>query len=796
MTVTVEKLRLWLLMGAGLLVIVIGGFLGYAHYRAHRFLTGLPARLGVDIKQETNAFTYSQTVQGRTVFTIHAAKAIQRKDGKVTLRDVRIVLYGRKQDRSDRIYGDEFEYDQNEGVVKAMNEVHIDLEAPAANDAKARTADAAGKGQDVHGDPRVIHVKTSGLVFLQKLGVAATEKDIEFETGGMTGHALGAEYNSDTGVLVLEHNVQVNGLQHGQPVILTAAQANVDRTNELVVLQTAKIVSVSDTDTGERRTLSANHALVHLSNDGTPQRVDADGSVSLKSGDGIVTAPRAEMLLGKTGRLQRAHMMGGVHYTEDGPARKANGEGQDGVASFDEAGRLERVEMDGGVHMVEQPLAGGSRDVRARSVAMMMRAGAGGKTELREVKADGGAVLHVVSEAEQGKRLQSEMRADAMTAEFVTAGGEQRIQTVHGAGHTLLQRTNEMGAVDTSAGDMLDARFDTTKKGNGGASQIASAVQQGAVVMTHTAAAKTGSAAEEHATAERAEYDGGTQRVTLTGHVQLVDAGSVLLANRVVTDQVTNDGTADGSVKATYRQVDTAEPVHVLAARAEFKRSAQQAIFYGVGGGLARLWQGGSQVEAPVLEFDQAKKKLVARGEGGATAPTVHTVLVSGGKGNMAAGKSQVVRVTSAGMTYTEAARTAEFTDGVLVNGADGSMRGREAEVLLESAGAKAAGSAAAQSAKVVFPAGGVERIVVNGDIHIDQPGRRATGEQVVYTATDGTYLLKGTTARPPQVVDDVRGTVTGAALRFRAGDDSVVVSGAESGGTGQRVRTETRVKQ
>ena len=54
MSVSVERLRIWLLVGAGLLVMVIDAFLGYAHYRAHRFLTDLPQKLGVDIRQETN----------------------------------------------------------------------------------------------------------------------------------------------------------------------------------------------------------------------------------------------------------------------------------------------------------------------------------------------------------------------------------------------------------------------------------------------------------------------------------------------------------------------------------------------------------------------------------------------------------------------------------------------------------------------------------------------------------------------------------------------------------------------
>ena len=88
MSVSVERLRVWLLAGAGLLLMVIAAFLGYAHYRAHRFLRDLPKKLGVDVRRETNGFTYSQSLQGKTIYTIHAAKAVERSDGKVALHDV------------------------------------------------------------------------------------------------------------------------------------------------------------------------------------------------------------------------------------------------------------------------------------------------------------------------------------------------------------------------------------------------------------------------------------------------------------------------------------------------------------------------------------------------------------------------------------------------------------------------------------------------------------------------------------------------------------------------------------
>jgi lipopolysaccharide export system protein LptA len=57
-------------------------------------------------------------------------------------------------------------------------------------------------------------------------------------------------------------------------------------------------------------------------------------------------------------------------------------------------------------------------------------------------------------------------------------------------------------------------------------------------------------------------------------------------------------------------------------------------------------------------------------------------------------------------------------------------------------------------------------------------------------------FVMTGSPDVPPKMMDEARGTITGAALRFHAGDNSVVVSNGPDGVAGQRVRTETRVKQ
>jgi lipopolysaccharide export system protein LptA len=249
------------------------------------------------------------------------------------------------------------------------------------------------------------------------------------------------------------------------------------------------------------------------------------------------------------------------------------------------------------------------------------------------------------------------------------------------------------------------------------------------------------------------------------------------------------------------------------------KHDSQVAKFYGVTGKQARLWQGASQVDAPVLEFEQKQRRLLAHGEGQGSAMAVHTVLVGGGTSAkvgdskvgkpVGGGKTEVVRILSRELVYSDEARRADFTGGVQVDSADGSMRGQQAVVYLQAAAAKpsqaGAGVASGTQAEgktanggpagAGFMGGKVERVVASGNIEMQQPGRHATGEQVVYTASDGMFVLTGTAAALPKVVDDRQGTVTGTSLRFHAGDENVVVSNGGESSAGQRVRTETRVK-
>lgn len=821
MHVSVERLRRWLLAGAGLLVLVVAGFLTYGHYRARRILRELPQKLGADIRQEANSYTWSQTVKGRTIFTVHAAKAIQRKDGKYTLRDVAVLVYGNgrgEKDRVDRIYGKEFELDQAAGVVRAMGEVHLDLQAPA------QTVNNAGK--DVKSDrmdesepadhSQLLHVKTSGLVYLQKLGVAATDQQIDFEYNGLTGQANGADYNADTGVLVLHSNVKVSGLEHGEPALLTAAHAELDRTNRKVLLTQAKYVTVNGEKdgSGARQTIAARKAIAFLRTDGSIEHLTGEDGVTVTAGDGSqMVAPRGEAVLNEANKPQSIRMWGGLRYISNDEHRQADGESAEMRVAFDQRGEATKAVLTGAVRLNEklspdaQQSPSSERNLVAETVEVALANDRHGKTWMKSAKASGGARLKVVDLAKNGSRLRSNaLGGNVLIAQFTLQAGRSRLDDVAGNGNTKLEQRSEDGTVQTSSGDTLHVTFRHSQESalearSGIGNEIATAIQHGNVVTTHTAPGKAGQT--DRATAEKAIYDGKTQHLTLTGSVQMQNADGIIWANQVVVDQKTGNAVADGAIKGSYRQGEKGEVVHILSDRADINKASDKVTFYGRTGGAARLWQGGSQIEAPVLELERKQGRLTAHDHGASMA--VHTVLVSTGSpgrsgqhGLPTAGidtKSRgpaVVRIGSREMVYSSENHTAQFLGGVKVESTDGVMQGQQAIAYMQSApGKKSEGTANPD----LF-GGAVERVVVSGAIDIAQMGRHATGDRLTYTAGDGVFVLTGTDAQPPKVMDATRGTITGKELRFRQQDESVVISNGDTGGTGPRVRTETRVKR
>jgi lipopolysaccharide export system protein LptA len=176
--------------------------------------------------------------------------------------------------------------------------------------------------------------------------------------------------------------------------------------------------------------------------------------------------------------------------------------------------------------------------------------------------------------------------------------------------------------------------------------------------------------------------------------------------------------------------------------------------------------------------------------------------------------------VTSARLDYSGVSHEAVFTGGVVAEGEDGQVRAQRAVAFLtpkQGSGIRDQGSgnsdtvgkmghapsgAEGQRSKGLEGqakgqpdpvAASLEKIVMSGAVKVEQPGRTATGEQLLYTAATGEFVLTGTPGHPPHVVDDKQGSITGATLLFRSPDSTIVVAGEPAS---RRVHTETTIKK
>ncbi len=848
MRLSIQRLRWVLLTGALLLVGVLAAYIGYGRYRALQAYRQIIARSGASLTHDSNGVTYSQSVQGRKIFTVRAKTETSLGDGKWALHNAEMLLYNRTGDAADHIYGSEMEYDENQGIARAKGEVFMDLLPPQglANGGRAATQPASASKSKAKAkvpaaakakpaSEQVIHVRTSGLVYLRKLGVAATDQQVEFSYGGMQCTALGAEFNSGQSTLHLLAHVRMDGLAHGKPLHLTATRADVDRDANVANL-------INPIMTSEDRSAQMDVAVINLRKDGSIERVQGSNHVVLRSGTQQVTADRLDATLNPQSLPEAGRLSGNVVLVDTDPVRPMHGSSNVVDAVFNAQGAPTRVVGTGTVKlsMVDHRATpqGLARSMDGATIIAHFSPGRRkSSAQLTEMDATGsahagGESIAALAKGEVADRTKpqsvknAQLWADSLRILFTTTtSGKAQPQRLYGTGHTRLQQDAPLGEQETSTGDTVEAAFGPARAGtlsaqpDAEALNITSAVQSGHVTIHDRAAAKAGSTEPGPVStgfADRATYDASTHRLTLLGNAQLEGDNASLMAPTVTLDQNTQDADANGGVQATFEnapttasQGSTAAPpggspaplTHVLAASAHFEHAKQIGTFYGTDAHPARMWQNASQVQAAILRFDGVSRTFSARPVKPGT--LLHAIFASNPtapKPGHAAQAASIVRVASPKMDYNDLQREATFADGVTIDGTMGEVRGQHAVVFLAPANKPAATMPAASILHTQPDPlnGSIDRVIVYGSVQMEQPGRHGTGEQLLYTAATGNYVLTGTPTDPPHIVDAQQGSVTGATLLFGDAGSTIVVAGDSHmpKAKGGRVRTETHVIQ
>lgn len=607
MRVTVERLRRGIVVAAALLITVVLGFFFYGRYRFRHFERDLPGRLGANIQQTANGFSYTQSSQGHALFTLKASKELQLKSGHVLLHNVDITLYGPPgSQRTDHIFGSDFDYDQAHGIAASRGDVEIELEGATRPPASGVPPENVGAN--------TIRVRTQALTFVQSTGEANTSAPVEFQLPRAAGTSTGADYNSRTGSLVLQSQVRITTSSNGKPAVIEAAKATLERASLQGFL-------VQPTMQYETESGSADAATIFFRKDGTTERVDAQGNVRMRTDTGVtVRSATARILMDAKSQPTETDLSGGVQFASEQPQERMEGSAERGKLLFASVGgrqggtttALRHAEFRQNAHFMDV-MTGVGNDRRGRT-ERTMQAGAidvafgpplpSHQPQAQKAIAEGNPVMTLRQAPSKGPQQTTRISGDRLVA---TLGQDNALQALDGTGHTEVDRSSTDGSRDRSRGDVLHATFleqpGLPRRGaaHGGTqtgrrrgvaarekissaprmeTELATAVQDGNVMLEETAAShrpapETGAAgAAEHKTgtvanpgraaqpttligwAQHAEYTAANQVLHLTGHPRITDGATMqMAAEDIEYHRDTQNASAQGDVKATYAQV-------------------------------------------------------------------------------------------------------------------------------------------------------------------------------------------------------------------------------------------------
>jgi len=719
---SVAQVRKWLI--ASVVVLVIGVTVSYwlNRFRVRPVLHNVPKELGIDIQQTSEGFSLSKSEAGRTLYTIRASKAVQFKTGgRADLHDVHIVVYGKTHDRYDQIYGSEFTYDPQSGDIKALGEVHIDLQGNAEGPVKPDQAEPSELKNP-------LHLTTRALTFNQKTGVAKTDEVVEFRSAQASGSAKGAYYDSNANELQLKSNVHIVTTGTSAATI-TADSGVIQKTPRQAALQNVRVEQPD-------RTLTADKGTMLLEADNRVQHIVVEGNVHIESrGPTILDAssPRGDLNMGLDNSVRQAVLSGGAKFDTHG-ANVLHGSADTFVVDFNDQGEAKLFHMIQNARVMQEPrpaksgASGQPMEVAAEQLDFVLENG----NQLKTGDTVGKAMITILPSPQVSRPTKSsgsgmDMGGNSTTVAtagkfHVTFDDDNRIKTLHGSPDSRIVSTAPGEPEKVSTARNLDVLFGP----DGSAEKL---VQTGDFEY-HESSGKPDTGGRS-AFGEVATYTPGDYMLILTGSPRVIDGGTTTTAQVIRINRQSGDGFADNDVKTTYSELKpqpngallaNSDPIHVTAQHMTGQKQPGVAHYTG----NVRLWQADNVVRAPKIDFDNEKRSIVAESD---RAETVSSLFVQQGQN----GKLTPVDVSADRLTYVDEERRARYAGNVLARSATDTITAKQIDIFLKPADAndKNGASQSAPQQKKPGPPG------ANGPSQIDH--MVAMGN-VVVTEMPGTF--------------------------------------------------------
>ncbi|RMG45131.1 MAG: LPS export ABC transporter periplasmic protein LptC [Acidobacteria bacterium] len=723
----------------------------YPEYRMSRHLVSV-----------TENIRHLQTQGDRYLFLMTAARDELYDDGHHELERVSLEVYGDDGQPQGHIRAEHCVYDPSQGLVIFKNRV---------------TATAWD----------TLSIQTERLVYEQNTGLIHTDQRIRFARKQLSGEAVGAEIHTQSGreQVVLKRHVSVTmePTPHSgrwppsEPIHMRCDSAYILKSEATIHLLGRVTLSQAN------ETLTAERMVVLLDEEHRPREISAHGRAMMQS-----RSPR------RTSQVRADALT--FHFDEAERLRRAVAEGQ-AMARLVEAHQVRQMEAprieaqfaptpmatialsriigDHGRVTVRFTPTAPTAPERTDRYALWPGAAGENKTltadwveltyrpnhhTLDRAVATGHAVLVLLPPSSTPRADRKVIRAERMEIEFYEDGNLAKVFKAHGDVRVEFEPVDPQSPRPTriTHSQELIAQIDPTTH------EFTQLMQSGDFHYVE---------GERQAKSERAIYDAATHIISLVGGEPVMwDSRGRLRAERIQINLETSESRAIGRVMTTYYTQrategtipfeDAQAPVFIAADHADVKYRLQVALYTG----HVRAWQEDSYVTADRLELFGKERMMVATGhvrsgfyrarqrkDGGSAEP-------------------RPVFAQAERMSYWDEERLVRYENGAQLRYGSRRLSADRLSVFLKS------------------DENEIERAVAEGHVVVLEPGRRAYGDQAVYTAIDERVVLIGVPAR----VEDERAQLThrGPRLTFLLGSDKVI-SGAH--GSSQRVRSVRKIR-
>jgi lipopolysaccharide export system protein LptA len=271
------------------------------------------------------------------------------------------------------------------------------------------------------------------------------------------------------------------------------------------------------------------------------------------------------------------------------------------------------------------------------------------------------------------------------------------------------------------------------------------------------------------AKAASAELISSRDLITLREKARVWDDTGTTAADAIFLDQKAGSVFATGNVSSTRLPdernkassvLNTTEPFHATAEKMATSEDNSKILYEG----NAVLWQGSNRLQAHRIEIDRNRQALFANGQ------VVNQTLEKTNK-PASNGKPLFLVVKSDELYYDDKERRAHYSGNVRFQRAAMEVTARDLQAFFTKPVEGRSGNSETN----------LDRAIAEGQVKIVQQEpdrtRTGTGEHAEYFVSEEKVILRGGS---PKLTDTVRGSTEGKELIYFAGNDRLLVDGAE----------------